>query len=158
MRELAERVGIHPQSLRNIELGKRSVSRATLGSVASSLGIPVTQITGISSDLAETKPDLNATVDESEPAPSYRLYTCLDGALRIGSGITASLLERLATEGFEHTRIAGKVRYTDAQLARVVAAHARGETITAPVASRRSAARAAAAVDLSAAPGRRYST
>lgn len=181
MRELAQRVGIHQQSLRNIELGKRSASASTLESLAVELGIDVTQITNVSGNpnLAPTRheptsAETDAPAIAAEPAPSYRVFTSIEGARRIGGKVTANLLETLATQGFEHTRIGGKIHYTDAQLALVVAAHARGETaitaeqepaqapeptpLPAGTPRRRTSrtVKTAPAVDLSATPGRRY--
>jgi hypothetical protein len=52
----------------------------------------------------------------------YRVYTCAEGAARIGSAvIKASTLYRLARHGLvKHTRNGRKVGWTDAQLAGVV--------------------------------------
>ncbi|MEU8277401.1 hypothetical protein ACFYOK_29600 [Microbispora bryophytorum] len=63
---------------------------------------------------------MSAVAEEEVP---YRLYTCKQGAERIGSdAIKASTLARLAREGLvTHTRIGRKVAWTDEQLAGAVA-------------------------------------
>lgn len=114
VRDLAERVGIHPQSLRNIELGKRPASDATLEAIAHNMGASVTDITGTPA----------RAVDADETVPDFRLYTHEEGAALIGGGITANLLRRLATAGVEHTRLGGKALWTLDQLRAVVAEHA----------------------------------
>jgi hypothetical protein len=54
----------------------------------------------------------------------YRLYTSDEAAARVGTDLTASLFNDLARSGTVRcTRIGRKIRWTDEQLAAVVAAH-----------------------------------
>ncbi|MFF4989668.1 helix-turn-helix domain-containing protein [Streptosporangium saharense] len=172
-RELAEHVDIHPQSLRNIELEKRPASPAVLESIALALRVDVAEITlnGTQKDTTLGSAPEQPSAAPAEPTP-YRLYTCTEAALRLGTGITANLLRRLAAAGTDHTRIGGKIRWTEAQLAALVAAHATApETDAEPVpaphtapAPRRSTGRRRSSSprtgddDLAAKPGRRYAT
>ncbi|MEU8196374.1 hypothetical protein AB0C10_21560 [Microbispora amethystogenes] len=99
-----------------------------------------------------------------EEVPSYRLYTCEQGAERIGSDvIKASTLARLAREGLvPHTRNGRKVAWTDEQLAGAVAYLATNGTrrrrqVAKPSPDPASRPRGAMA-PLVAKPGRRYGT
>ncbi|MBF8186365.1 helix-turn-helix transcriptional regulator [Nonomuraea sp. K274] len=168
VRGLAERVGLHPQSLRNIELGRRPASTEVLERIAAELRSSV-------ADLAPATTHEETPAEHEQPPAQvieiadFRLYTCEQAAEIIGGGVTANLLRRLATAGVEHTRIGGKVRWTLAQLRAAVAEHA----VTGPVTrtrqqdsatsrrvntGRRSRTTARDEGDLLAAkPGRRYS-
>jgi transcriptional regulator with XRE-family HTH domain len=58
-------VGLHEQSLRNIENGRRSVSSETLQDIARVLGVPVAAITRDG-----TGPDFAGDEPEAEPEPA----------------------------------------------------------------------------------------
>lgn len=123
--DLAKRVGMHPQSLRNVELGRRPASAEKLAAIAAALGVDVAELTA--TDMASPTPT-PAPSPDAEALADIRVYNAEEAADMVRGGITPQYLMKLAREGEPHTRIGRRVGWTLQQLREVVARHAVGGT------------------------------